>query len=381
MDGQIALIYSKRFGNFSYGEDHPFKILRYRLTYDLMEELGLLSDPAVTLVDCPSAPEDALLSFHRQDYLNVLMTYNDDGSGRANFRYGLGDVENPVFTGMYDWARLGCGGTIEAVRQVVDEGRRFSFNMAGGYHHAKSDRASGFCYLNDAVVAIKGLLRRGIRIAYVDIDAHHGDAVQEAFYDEKRVLTISLHESGKDFYPYSGFARELGSGKGYGYAVNIPFAPHSDDLIFEQAFRRVVLPLLRSYQPDLLVTQMGVDSLRTDPLTRLEMTTGMVEFVAKAFYDTGIPWVALGGGGYDKVNVARAWTLFFGTVLGKQLPENLPPNFTEVIARMGYDEKRLKDMPRLGHPDDFARAQTSLDRCVEFLERKLFPLHGIAPGV
>ena len=375
-----ALIYSSRFEDFSYGEEHPFKIQRYRLTLDLIREFKLLERPDVTLVECPLAPEEELLSFHRPDYLAILREFSADGTPRANFRYGLGDVENPVFQGMYEWSRLGVGGSLEAVRQVVEDGVRVAFNLAGGYHHSHAARASGFSYLNDAVVAINWALKRGLRVVYVDIDAHHGDGVQEAFYDTDKVLTISLHETGENFFPQTGFAHELGKGKGYGYAINVPFSPHSDDLIFEQAFRRVVLPLLESYRPDLLVTQLGVDSLRTDPLTRLECTTGAMEYAARAFLETGLPWAALGGGGYDKMNVARCWTLIWGIMLGQSLPDELPASLALQLEAYGIRERLLRDLPHLAQPDDYSRAQQALDKSLRLLERKAFPLHGLLPG-
>jgi acetoin utilization protein AcuC len=380
MTGRFAFIYSSRFGEYSYGTEHPFNVLRYRLAYDLIHEMGLLAVPSVATIESPLATEKALLAFHRQDYLATLREFSLHEEPRANFRYGLGDVENPVFQGLYDWSRLVCGGTVEAARQVVVRGCRAAFNMAGGWHHAHAARASGFSYLNDAVIAIQELLHRGLRVAYVDIDAHHGDGVQEAFYDTDRVLTISLHESGKDFFPHSGFVEELGQGRGYGYAVNIPFSPHADDLIFEQALRRIVMPLLGAYRPDVLVTQMGVDALRSDPLTRLELTTASLELAARAFRETGVPWVVLGGGGYDKVNVARGWALIWATILDMPVPDLLPPGFVQVAAQLGYNGQRLRDLPRLAQPDDFARAQRRLEHNLAFLERKLFPLHGLLPG-
>ncbi len=377
---ESAFVYSSRFSDYSYGEDHPFKVQRYRLSHELIGELGLLDPDRCRLVESPLAEEKALRLFHRPDYLAVLREFSLEEVPRANFRYGLGDVENPVFKGLYDWARLVCGGTVEAVRQVVEEGCHGAFNMAGGWHHAHAARASGFSYLNDAVIAIQWALRQGLRVAYVDIDAHHGDGVQEAFYDTDRVLTISLHETGEDFFPHTGFPHEMGRGAGYGYSVNVPFLAHSDDLIFEQAFRRVVLPLLDAYRPDLLVTQMGVDILRTDPLARLEMTTGALEFAARAFRETKIPWVALGGGGYDKFNVARGWALVWGVMVGVDSGELLPEAFRKTARGLGYGESRLRDLPRLAHPDDFARAQQALDKNLGVLERRLFPLHGLAPG-
>lgn len=377
MNQRSAFLYSQRFGDFSYGDDHPFKVLRYRLAHELISELGLLASDRVLQLECPLIEESALLSFHAPDYLQTLKEFSASATPRANFRFGLGDVENPVFPGVYDWARLGCGGTMEAARLVADGEVQVAFSMAGGYHHSQPARASGFSYLNDAVVAIQALLRRGLRVAYVDIDAHHGDGVQAAFYHTDRVLTISLHETGENFFPQTGFVFELGEGKGFGYSVNIPFRAHSDDLIFEQAFRQVVLPLLESYQPDILVTQMGVDGLRTDPLSRLELTSGSIELAARAFLHTGIPWVALGGGGYDKFNVARCWTLLWAVMTRAAVPERLPPRFQAQAATLGRTESLLRDPPRLAHPDDYGRAQRALDQSLGYLQRKLFPLHGL----
>ena len=380
MSQSCALIYSSRFGDYSYGEDHPFKVMRYRLTYDLMVELGLLSGPGVQVIESPLAPKEALLTFHRLDYLETLEEFSRLDTPRANFFYGLGDVENPVFQGLYDWSRLVAGGTLEAAHQVVGNGVRVAFNMGGGWHHAHAARASGFSYLNDAVIAINELLARGLRVAYVDIDAHHGDGVQEAFYETDRVLTISLHESGRDFFPNTGFVHEMGEGRGYGYAVNVPFSPHADDLIFEQAFRRVVMPLLSAFQPDVLVTQMGVDALRTDPMTRLELTTGAIEYVARSFLQTGLPWIALGGGGYDRLNVARAWSLIWGVMIGAEVPDMLPPRFAATAVALGETSGRLRDLPHLAQPDDYARAQEALDEVLRALEKRLFPLYGLGPG-
>lgn len=377
MDECVAWIYSHRFNAFSFGQDHPFKIQRLALTFQLCQELGLLDGKSVDLVECPPAREEDLLVFHRRDYVQALREFSQGEGGRANFMFGLGDVENPVFPGLFEWALLGCGGTLEAVRQVLDQRCRRAFNIAGGWHHAHAARASGFSYVNDAVIAIEEAVRKGRRVAYVDLDAHHGDGVQEAFYDTDRVLTISLHETGKDFFPHTGFPREMGRGQGYGYAANVPLAAHSDDLIFEQAFRRVVLPLLTAYRPDLLVTQLGMDVLLTDPLTRLELTTGSVEYAARCFLHTGLPWVALGGGGYDKINVARGWSLVWAIMTGCSVPDLLPPGFNRLASSLGYHSGRLRDLPHLAHPDDFCRAQDSLERHVAFLERRLFPLHGI----
>lgn len=375
----LALIYSRRFNTYTYGSLHPMKVERYRLSYDLMEACGLLHHPGAEVIEATAATREELLSFHRADYLHMLERYSQNNQGCANFKYGLGDMENPVFEGLFSWVSLMCGATITAVREVMQHGRRAAFSMAGGWHHGHAARAAGFCYLNDVVVALQPLLQQGKRVAYVDLDAHHGDGVQQAFYATDQVLTISMHESGKDFYPYSGFVRELGEGQGYGYCVNIPLIPHSDDLILEQAMQRIVLPLINAYKPDLLVTQMGADFMRTDPLTRLEGTTAFMEYAARSFIQTGLPWVAVGGGGYHSINVARAWTLLWAAMLGADVPYTLPPSFLTIVRELGFDQTLLRDPPHLAGPDDFARAQKALDENIAFLERRIFPLHHIHP--
>lgn len=380
MSDRFALVYSQRFSEYSYGEFHPFKVDRYRLSFELMAQCALMSPDHVAVVDSTLIDEALLLDFHRHDYLATLKAFSADDQGHANFFYGLGDVENPVFKGLYDWSRLGCGGTLEAVHQVVENGCRAAFSMAGGWHHAHSARASGFSYLNDAVIAIKQLLKQGKRVAYVDIDAHHGDAVQEAFYDTDQVLTLSIHENGKDFYPYSGFVDEVGSSAGYGYSINVPLAAHSDDLIFEQACQRVVVPVLKAFAPDILITQMGADPLRTDPLSRLECTTGFMEYAARLFLGTGLPWVAIGGGGYDRLNVARAWTLLWAQMIGVAVADTFPHSFQATLAELGEKAVWLRDRPHLAAPDDFSRAQQVLDRNVSYLERHVFPLYAHLPG-
>lgn len=374
--GRCGLVATPHIDNLTLGDDHPFQLQRYQLACELLEELGLVAAAGVERLEAPPAPTEVLARFHRSDYLARLREFSASNAARADFRYGLGDVENPVFKGMYEWSAGCCGGTLTAAKLVVDGGYRVVFNPAGGYHHAQPARASGFSYLNDAAVAIGELVDRGLRVAYLDLDAHHGDGVQQAFYDTDRVLTISLHETGKDFYPQTGFAEELGAGAGYGYAVNVPFLRHADDLIFEQAFTRVVLPLLGAYRPDVLVTQAGVDGMRSDPLSRLEFTTRSYEFAAATLRDLQLPWVILGGGGYDQINVARGWALFWAAALGRNVPDRFPPRFTARLAALGFDRRALRDAPHLAQPWDFARAQQDLERVLALLLRRLTPVHG-----
>ncbi len=370
---RTALIYSPLLGNFSYGDDHPFKLQRHHLAYDLLEAYGLLKLPDMEIRDCRPISEELLLSFHDRAYIERLKEFSASDQPRADFSYGLGDADCPVFKGLYDCAALGAGATFEAVRLVEEEGFQIAFNLAGGWHHAHRARASGFSYINDAVLAINWLVARGRRVVYLDIDAHHGDGVQEAFYDSDQVLTISLHESGIYFYPGTGFEDEIGEGRGKGYSVNLPLIAHCDDALYMKAFDEVAYPLIAAYNPDIIVTQIGADTFRTDPLTRLEITTHSYSYIMRKLKALKIPWAALGGGGYDLMNTARAWTIAWGVMNGVQLNPRLPRSFMNKIAPLGYPNRVLLDAMHWASEDDRNLALSAVEKSIARIRKSIFP--------
>jgi acetoin utilization protein AcuC len=373
VNAKTALIYSGDFNCFGYNESHPFKVQRYLLAYELIRSFGLIA--AGTLItDYLPVTEEELLTFHSADYLARLKEFSQSSESRADFRYGLGDVENPVFYGLYDWACLGTAGTMEAVRLVMDGGYDIAFNLAGGWHHAHRAKASGFSYLNDSVIAINKLLAKGKRVVYLDIDAHHGDGVQEAFYDTDQVLTISLHESGVYFFPGTGFEHEIGVGKGKGFSVNVPLLAHTDDALYMKAFDEVAFPLIAAYDPDIIFTQLGADTFRTDPLTRLEITTHSYSYILKKLKALKIPWVAVGGGGYDNINVARAWSIAWAVMNGVELPPRLPPVFVDLIAGLGYPHRMLLDAMHWAEDDDRNRALDAVEKSIRAIRKSVFPV-------
>ena len=374
MESRTALIYSPDFSKFCYGKEHPFKVQRFRLAYELMEAFQLTSLPGARILDCIPAAENELLTFHTHSYLSKLKEFSQSDEPRADFRYGLGDIENPVFQGLYHWACLGAGGTIEAARLVTEGGFDIAFNLAGGWHHAHRSRASGFSYLNDCVLAINTLLQKGKRIVYLDIDAHHGDGVQEAFYDTNQVLTISIHESGESFFPGTGSEKEIGSGIGKGFSVNVPLKEHTDDALFMKAFDEVAFPLIAAFDPDVMVTQLGADTFRTDPLTRLEITTHSYRYVLKKLKALKIPWVAVGGGGYENINVARAWTLAWAIMNDVELPARLPARFIKLISSLGYPNRMLLDAMHWAEDDDRNRALDAVEKSIAAIKKKVFPI-------
>lgn len=371
---RTALIYSHQFDNFSYGELHPFKLQRFRLAYELMTAYGLVRHDNVSCLEPPPVSEAAILTFHDKAYIERMKEFSSSTVPRADFLYGLGDNENPVFSGFYDWACLGTAGTCEAARLVAEEGYAAAFNLAGGYHHAHRAKASGFSYVNDAVIAINSLLAQGKRVVYLDIDAHHGDGVQEAYYDTDQVLVISMHESGIYFFPGTGFENELGEGKGYGYSVNIPLLAHTDDALYMKAFDEVVYPLIAAYNPDIIFSQLGADTFRTDPLTRLEITTHSYSYILRKLKALKIPWVATGGGGYDLMNTARAWTIAWGVMNGADLAARLPDSFIDLIAPLGYQNRMLLDAMHWAEEEERNRALDAVEKSIAVIRKMVFPI-------
>jgi acetoin utilization protein AcuC len=313
---------SRRLGEFSFSPEHPFKPERIRNTRAMCEEKGLFSDPAVRIVDIEKAEEGVLERFHTEEYIRVLKR-----AGKGNeidldmLHYGVGSAENPVFKGLYEFVTLTATTSLQAARLVMNGGAESAFNPCGGFHHAHADRASGFCYVNDVVIAIDELKSGGKRVAYVDIDAHHGDAVQEKFYHDPGVLTISIHESGKTLFPWGGFERELGEGAGRGFNINIPLEPGTDDDVFLELFRSIIMEALVIFEPEIIVGQFGTDMLATDPLTHLHLTNnGYIEAI-KMLHAKFPRIVALGGGGYNMNDVVRGWTLLWLELAGLKLDE------------------------------------------------------------
>ena len=348
--------------------------VRLQYTYELLQAYGGF-DPATSAMTPPrAATEDELGRLHGAEYIAAVRSFSLGLSGYDPQRYNFSaEGDNPTYRGMYDAAALSTGASLAAAELVADGKADAAFSISGGLHHAAANHASGFCVFNDPALAIHYLLERGLRVAYVDIDAHHGDGVQEAFFGDDRVLTISVHESGQYLFPGTGFVQELGTGRGAGYSVNLPLYPYTGDEVYLEAFHAVVPPLLRAFAPDVLVTQLGIDSYHTDPLTHLQITTrGFVEAVS-TFSEMGVPWLALGGGGYDVMAVARAWTLAYGVMLGVEWPDAIPESF----ARK-YGVSRLRDTGTPEAPQQVVRdGRRYAEERVAEVKEKVFALHGL----
>jgi len=373
---KTAFIYTDAYLDYDYGPTHPLKIIRLKLTYELIRAYGLLAFPSVQTMITRKAEEDDLAIFHSREYLNALKEANEGHLGEYAYSYGLGPGDNPIFTGLYNWSLLVTGATLQAVDFVAKGEGEIAFNIAGGLHHAMRSRASGFCYVNDPVIGILKLLDQGKRVAYIDIDAHHADGVQVAFYKTNKVLTISLHETGYTLFPGTGFEYEIGEGEGEGYAVNLPFPPYTDDEVYVWAFEEIVPPLILAFRPDVVVTQLGVDSFYNDPLTNLQLSMAGYEKVIRQIKELAPRWVALGGGGYDVSNVARAWTLAWAVMNGIELSEELPKSYLEKAAKVGVYEKELRGGPKFSPSGQSKEIRIEVERIVNYIKGKVFPKIG-----
>jgi acetoin utilization protein AcuC len=370
---KTAFIYSDAYFDYDYGPSHPLKIIRLKLTYELIHAYGLLSLPFVQPIITSRAKEEDLATFHSEEYLTLLKQANDGRVTGDAYAFGLGPGDNPIFQGLYNCSLLVTGATLQAVDFVANGEGEIAFNIAGGLHHAMRSRASGFCYVNDPVIGIMRLLRRGMRVAYIDIDAHHGDGVQAAFYKTNQVLTISLHESGYSLFPGSGFEYEIGEGEGEGYSVNIPFLSYTDDEVYSWTFEEIVPPLIHTFQPDIVVSQLGVDNFSNDPLTNLHVTIHGYEKVVRRIKDIAPRWVALGGGGYDVSNVARAWTLAWAVMNGIELSDELPETYGKKAAKLGIYEKSLRSGPKPYSLSQRIDIRTEAERVVSYLKKTVLP--------
>jgi acetoin utilization protein AcuC len=375
------LLYSDAYHRFDYGPYHPLRVERLKLTMDLIDAYGLIPKTQCFKEKTRMATREEVLTFHTQDYWNILHEINSGTCDGDLTGYGLGPGDNPIFPGVLDWARLAAGGALQAGEWITSGRGAMAFHIAGGMHHAHKNRASGFCYINDPVLVILYLRSQGKKVAYIDIDAHHGDGVQEAFYRTNKVMTISFHQNGRTLFPSTGFVQEIGAGEGVGYSVNVPLYPWTDDEIFTWTFSEIVPPLLKAFAPEVIVTQLGVDSFYNDPLANLSLTSRGFTRAVRFFKELKIPWVALGGGGYHLVNVARAWTLAWSIMLDRELgQEKLPAPFQETINRLDFKEQWLRDEDFQEEPAKKERAFLEARRTVRTLKETVFPLFHIYGG-
>jgi acetoin utilization protein AcuC len=349
---------------------------------DLMQSLGIAPTPEQRL-EPPTASIDELQLVHDRAYIDAVQRFDFFDA----HRWGLAPGDTPAFSGMHEVSALIAGGTLNALRGVLRGDFLHAFNPAGGLHHALRARASGFCVYNDAAVAIAAALREHeSRVLYLDFDAHHGDGVQAAFYDEPRVCTFSIHETGRYLFPGTGFADELGEGAGHGYSLNLPVEPFTEDGSWLECLELLVPAIADWFAPDVIVSQHGCDSHAWDPLTHLQISTRAFAAQAQLVHElahrlAGGRWIGLGGGGYDWVRVVpRSWSSVWAQMCGHMLPVDVPGDWSERWAdvarthefwplpeRMLDDPEGWPAAPRRAQIEDTNRARA------ETLRRLILP--------
>lgn len=301
------IIYSGRFSDYSYGEDHPFKTDRARVTLDLINQQGFLNEPWMRVEEPKMIPRERLIESHEPAFIEALEKANSGEWDEDFLKFNLGGDDCPVFAGLFDYVLLYTSATITGVDLIINENANVVFSPVGGFHHASRSFAEGFCYVNDIIVAIDTFLAHGYRVAYIDIDAHHGNGVQDAYYKDDRVLVVSLHESGKTLYPWSGFKEEIGEEMGKGFNLNIPLPTETDDEAFEWVFNKLVTQAVTLFSPTVVVAVIGADTHKNDPLSNLNLTNEGMTNVLKKIRDYSHHILLLGGGGYDMKYTSKAW--------------------------------------------------------------------------
>jgi acetoin utilization protein AcuC len=389
---QARVIWDEAFAAYDFGPGHPMSPLRLELTARLCRDLGLFDDPSrVQVVGAEPASDELLRTVHEQAYIDAVRAASADPR-RADESRGLGTEDDPAFRGMHEASARVVSGTVDVARAVCAGEVAHGVNFCGGLHHAMPDRASGFCVYNDVAAGIRAMLADGAtRVAYVDVDVHHGDGVERIFWDDPRVLTVSLHESGRALFPGTGFADELGGSAAEGEAVNVALPPGTGDAGWLRAVHSVVPQLVRAFHPDVLVTQHGCDSHVLDPLAHLTVTVDAQRAVQTSLHDLahevcGGRWVALGGGGYEVVDVVpRTWSHLVGIASHQpvapetEVPQAWRDHVSALVGRPG--PRRMTDGGQpwwrsweVGYdPDD------AVDRAVMATRKAVFPLHGLDP--
>ncbi|MGQ0574506.1 MAG: acetoin utilization protein AcuC [Pseudonocardia sp.] len=384
MGPPASVVWTPEFLGYELSDSHPLDPVRLDLTMRLARELGVLD--GVELVEPRPAPDAEIERVHDPSYLAAVKSAPEMAFGVG---HGLGTEDNPIFPRMHEASALVCGGSLLAAQHIAEGRVDRAVNIAGGLHHAMADRAAGFCVYNDCSVAISWLLDNGFdRIVYLDVDVHHGDGVQAAFYDDPRVLTISMHQHPLTLWPGTGWPGEYGTGDGAGYAVNVPLLPGTTDAGWLRAFHAVVPSLLRAFRPQILVTQCGADTHSEDPLANLELSVdGQREIyrTLRALVDEtcGGKWLVLGGGGYALFRVVpRSWTHLLATVLDRDVEpaRPLPAGWVAHAATLTGRPlpTAMTDGCAVGY-EPWTAGADRVDTQVMEVRRAVFPLHGLDP--
>ncbi|MFA5424166.1 MAG: acetoin utilization protein AcuC [Phycisphaerae bacterium] len=360
-----------------YPDGCPFNTSRAGEVRRIINSMGLLGGNDTAEVAPTAADRFALKKFHTAKYLKILKNA-EDGKFDADALYmGLGTPDCPVFNGMYSYSALACGASLKGAEQILAGDAFYAFNPSGGFHHAQPERAAGFCYMNDVALACLVLAEQGKRVLYLDVDVHHGDGVQDAFYDRSDVLTISFHQSGRTLFPGTGFIDEIGTGDGKGYSVNVPLPVGTYDEMYMKAFLQIVPPLFEKFVPDVMVFELGGDTLAGDPLAQLYLTNNTHAAIVKRLREFDVPILMTGGGGYNIQNTVRAWALAWSVLCGADDGHDMNIGLGGVMMETTDWLGGLRDRHLVPTQQQKTVVAPAVEAVLEQVKEKIFPLHGI----
>ena len=377
MSRNAVFIYSDELEKYQYPPEHPFNTIRATRTLEIIKSMGLLSGPGRRMIAPKPADRLVLKKFHTARYLHALKTAAKGGWDTEALSMGIGTQDCPVFRGLYEYAALATGATLDGADMLISSQADVAFNPSGGYHHAGPEKAAGFCYINDVALACMILAEKGKRVLYLDIDVHHGDGVAYAFYDRCDVMTISLHQNPKTLFPGTGFENEIGTGPGKGYCVNVPLPVGTYDQAYMKAFKAIVPPLAGAYNPDVIVFELGADALAGDPLANLQLTNNIYADVITQLLSYNKPILATGGGGYHIGNTVRAWALAWSIFCGADTGEDMNLAVGGVLLESTEWQGGFRDRRLAVSNSQREAVLPSIDATIKKLKATVFPIHGL----
>ena len=374
---RAAFVYSPDIESLSYPQNCPFKIHRATGVRRRLLSFGLLSGDNCFETPARWASRTELERFHSARYLDALEQAAGGDLTVEGLHMGLGTPDTPVFKDLFVYGSWACGAALAAADLLLTGQAAIAFNLLGGFHHAAAEKAAGFCYLNDQVLACLRLAEAGKRVAYLDVDAHHGDGVQEAFYRRNDVLTISVHESGHTLFPWGGFEHEIGEGAGLGYNVNVSLPAGTYDEAYLKVFDRIALPLLHAFNPDIIVVELGLDTLAGDPLTHLCLTNNVVVDIMRGLMSFQRPLLVAGGGGYHVENTVRGWALAWRTCCGEDDEHDLSAGMGGMMLASTEWVGGLRDHSLPVTPEQRQTIEPAVRASIESIIQAVFPRHGL----
>lgn len=372
---RLSFVYTPEIERLAYPPDCPFKTQRAGLTRQRLRNFGWLGTPGRTEIEPVRASREALLRHHSARYLDELERAATGRLTLEGLQMGLGTADTPVFGDLLEYGAWACGASLTAAELLLRDEADIVFALLGGFHHAMAERAAGFCYVNDVVLACDRLATAGRRVLCLDLDAHHGDGTQAAFYQRKDVLTLSLHESGATLFPWGGFENELGEGEGYGFNVNVPLPAGTYDAAFLGAFQQVVVPLAGAFQPDVMVLELGMDTLAGDPLTHLSLTNNAIVTAIEQLLGLRRPILVTGGGGYHVENTVRGWALAWQAFAEEH--HDLELGMGGVMLGNVDWAGGLRDHQLPVSATQRSHVEPALEATLQRIQKTVFPLHGL----